>query len=209
MSATSRSWTPSLSTSASVTCAGCGMLASYRERAAGCAGRAAEDHPCRMSVPRTSSRLSPSRSTRLHVRHGRRARHVRHRQRAPRERSGDSAGLRATLPARAAARARGSGRTAAPAPCPAGSWTLRLTIPGGPIGGSRSFADEHHPHELVAPGVARQDVGRWKRVAAAADRARLALAVDGRGRRLAGAALPAPDGGPKRRAGERSPQRRS
>ena len=45
------------------------------------------------------------------------------------------------------------------------------------MGGSASFTDEHHADELVAPGVARQDVGRGKRVAGAADRARLVLGV--------------------------------
>ena len=40
-----------------------------------------------------------------------------------------------------------------------------------------SFTDEHHADELVAPAVARQDVGRGIRVAGTADRARQALGV--------------------------------
>ena len=52
-----------------------------------------------------------------------------------------------------------------------------------------SFTDEHHPDELVAPVVARQDVGRGIRVAGPADRARLALGVCGPHCCVAGCAM--------------------
>ena len=52
------------STSVSMRCEGCGRLATTESALPAFAGWPVNTSPCRMSVPRTSSRLSPSKSTR-------------------------------------------------------------------------------------------------------------------------------------------------
>ena len=117
------------------------------------------------------------------VRDGRRAGHVRHASGRAARTGRATRWWPARVPAPGDARARGWCRTGAPAPCPAAAESCgrpcRRTDRRQPV-----FADEHHPDELVAPGVSREDVRRRKRVAPAARDARLLLVALDRRRRL-------------------------
>ena len=146
-----------------------------RQRARRRAGRPVKTTPWRMSVPSTSSRPSPSKSTSDTCETaggpGIPAWSDRAARTGPASRSG---------PARAPGAGSRSGarrddRTAAPAPCPAAAGPCGRPRPGGPIGGSRFSRMNIIRTNFVAPGVARQDVGRRKGVAPTARSARLLL----------------------------------
>ncbi len=113
----------------------------------------------------------------LDVRDRRRAHHV-HRQGSPREAQRRFTGgwprFRRGQPLRSPARVERQDLLHV-------RWQLHVLV-GDPRRADRrksSVPDEHHPHELVAPGAARQDVGRRKLVTRGADSAGLRFDITG------------------------------
>ena len=160
-----------MSTSVTVTCDGMRNARDDGQRAAGLVGVAGEDDALPHVGAEQIEALVAVEVHQAHVRHRRRGRHVRHGHGLARELKRRLAGRRPAFRQRQAL-----GRAAREVRQHRGQVWRQVDAAeraGRPDRRQPVLANEIHADEFVAPGAARQDVGRRQRVAHAAGRARM------------------------------------